>query len=76
MLRQRPNPVEGLTLAGLAQVALRLPEDAPLAYLAEKDVTDLLCADVYHYRARVEDNGAGRMPMPQTGRSEAGIELR
>lgn len=65
LLRQRQNPVEGLTLAGLAQVVLRLPEGAPLAYLTQQEVNDLLCADVYHYRERVEGNSSERMPFHQ-----------
>ncbi len=76
LLRQRQNPVEGLTLAGLAQVVLRLPEDAPIAYLAQKDVNDLLCADVYHYRERVEDNGADRLPFHNQPSGEPTVELR
>jgi rhamnose utilization protein RhaD (predicted bifunctional aldolase and dehydrogenase) len=77
LVRQRQNPVEGLTLAGLAQVVLRLPEGAPLAYLSAKEVQDLLCADVYHYRERVEGNSSDRMPFPQRS-SQDGVaaELR
>jgi len=77
LLRQRQNPVEGLTLAGLAQVALRVPEQAPLAYLSQQDVSDLLCADVYHYRERVEGNSSDRIPFHQPSTSESvSVELR
>jgi len=77
LLRQRQNPVEGLTLAGLAQVALRVPETAPLAYLAQQEVKDLLCADIYHYRERVEGNCADRIPFHQRSTAEPiSVELR
>lgn len=59
LVRQRPNPTESATLAGLALVLQRIPDDAPIRYLHHREVADLLCADVYHYRERVEDNGAG-----------------
>jgi rhamnose utilization protein RhaD (predicted bifunctional aldolase and dehydrogenase) len=58
LARQRRNPTESATLAGLALVLQRIPEAAPLRYLNRREVGDLLCADVYHYRERVEDNGA------------------
>ncbi len=67
LVRQKPNPAESATLAGLAQVLQRIPESAPLQYLREEQVQDLLCADVYHYRDLVEDNGAGRLPFQQGG---------
>jgi rhamnose utilization protein RhaD (predicted bifunctional aldolase and dehydrogenase) len=63
LVRQRPNPTESATLAGLALVLQRIPEDAPIRYLSHCEVGDLLCADVYHYRERVEDNGAGHPPL-------------
>ena len=63
LVRQRPNPTESATLAGLALVVQRIPEDAPIQYLNHREVGDLLCADVYHYRERVEDNGAGHAPL-------------
>ncbi|MES1261137.1 MAG: class II aldolase/adducin family protein [Acidobacteriota bacterium] len=61
LVRQRPNPTESATLAGLALVLQRIPGSAPLRYLREDQVRELLCADVYHYRERVEDNGAGHL---------------
>jgi len=61
LVRQKPNPTESATLAGLALVLQRIPENAPLRYLRHDQVGDLLCADVYHYRERVEDNGAGHL---------------
>jgi rhamnose utilization protein RhaD (predicted bifunctional aldolase and dehydrogenase) len=67
LVRQKPNPAESATLAGLAQVLQRIPESAPLEYLREEQVRDLLCADVYHYRELVEDNGTGRLPFEQGG---------
>jgi rhamnose utilization protein RhaD (predicted bifunctional aldolase and dehydrogenase) len=77
LLRQRQNPVEGLTLGGLAQVILRLPEAAPLAYLTEPEVQNLLCADVYHYRERVEGNSSERIPFPQRASADGvAAELR
>lgn len=76
LLRPRQNPVESLTLAGLAQVILRLPESAPIAYLSHSEVGDLLCADVYHYRARVEGNSADQLPFRTPPVSEPGVELR
>jgi rhamnose utilization protein RhaD (predicted bifunctional aldolase and dehydrogenase) len=65
LVREKPNPAESATLAGLAQVLQRIPESAPLQYLREEQVRDLLCADVYHYRELVEDNGTGRSPCQQ-----------
>jgi len=67
LVRQKPNPTESATLAGLAQVLQRIPEEAPLQYLREEQVRDLLCADVYHYRELVEDNGTGRLAFQQGG---------
>jgi ribulose-5-phosphate 4-epimerase/fuculose-1-phosphate aldolase len=67
LVRQKPNPTESATLAGLAQVIQRIPEFAPLRYLSSDQVRDLLCADVYHYRELVEDNGAGRMAFLKPG---------
>jgi rhamnose utilization protein RhaD (predicted bifunctional aldolase and dehydrogenase) len=54
--RDQLTPAASATLSGLAQVALRLPVNAPIQYLGEDQVRDLLCADVYHYRSMVEDN--------------------
>ena len=76
LLRARQNPVEGLTLNGLAQVVLRLPESAPIAYLKQNEVNDLLCADVYRYRARVEGNSADKLPFHNLPSGEPGVELR
>ncbi len=76
LLRPRQNPVESLTLAGLAQVVLRLPETAPIAYLSQSEVGDLLCADVYHYRARVEGNSSDQLPFRTPPAREPGVELR
>ena len=56
LVREKPNPAVAATLAGLAQVLQRIPDSAPIEYLAETDVRALLCADVYHYREVVEDN--------------------
>jgi rhamnose utilization protein RhaD (predicted bifunctional aldolase and dehydrogenase) len=56
LVREKLNPVVSATLAGLAQVLQRIPESAAIEYLAEDQVRALLCADVYHYRAVVEDN--------------------
>lgn len=67
LVRQKPNPTESATLTGLAQVLQRIPESAPLEYLREEQVRDLLCADVYHYRELVEDNGTGRLGFQQGG---------
>lgn len=67
LVRQQPNPTETATLAGLAQVLQRIPESAPLQYLRQEQVRDLLCADVYHYRELVEDNGTGRLAFQQGG---------
>lgn len=63
LARRRRNPTESATLAGLALVLQRIPESAPLRYLGENQVRDLLCADVYHYRERVEDNGAEHLSL-------------
>lgn len=77
LLRPGQNPVEGLTLAGLAQVVLRLPESAPLSYLSQKEVDDLLCADIYHYRERVEGNSSDRIRFHQPSAGEGvAAELR
>lgn len=61
LVRQRPNPTESATLAGLALVLQRIPAHVPLRYLDDEQVRGLLCADVYHYREVVEDNGAGHL---------------
>ncbi len=76
LMRQRQNPVEGLTLAGLAQVVLRIPADAPLACLTPAEVNDLLCADVYRYRQRVEGNSLDRLPFPPAPGGAPPVELR
>jgi len=65
LIREKPNPTETATLAGLAQVLQRIPESAPLQYLTGDQVRDLLCADVYHYRELVEDNGSGKSSFPK-----------
>jgi rhamnose utilization protein RhaD (predicted bifunctional aldolase and dehydrogenase) len=59
LVRQTPCPTESATLAGLADVLRRIPASAPIHYLRDDEVRDLLCADSYHYRAVVEDNGRG-----------------
>jgi hypothetical protein len=46
-------------------VLQRIPEAAPLRYLTDHQVRELLCADVYHYREVVEDNGAGHLTFRQ-----------
>jgi len=56
LVREKANPAESATLAGLAQVLQRIPADAPLEYLRDDQIGDLLCADVYHYRDMVEGN--------------------
>ncbi len=55
---ENPNSTQSATLAGLAQVARRIPPDAPLQYLKTHEVQSLLCADVYQYRQMVEHNGS------------------
>lgn len=54
VVRPNPNPAAAATLEGLAQVVQRIPAGAPIRYLREDEVRDLLCADVYHYRSVVE----------------------
>jgi hypothetical protein len=77
LLRQKPNATESATLAGLVQVLQRIPEVAPIRYLTDGQVRDLLCADVYHYRELVEDNGAGRLAFHGVTPSDAaGLNLR
>jgi rhamnose utilization protein RhaD (predicted bifunctional aldolase and dehydrogenase) len=61
VVRGHSNPAESATLAGLAQVVQRIPDNAPIQYLRENEVRDLLCADVYHYRSMVEDNSSSMM---------------
>jgi len=61
LVREHANPAESATLAGLAQVLRRIPASAPIQYLREHEVRDLLCADVYQYRAMVEGNSASLM---------------
>ena len=73
LVRQRRNPTESATLAGLALVLQRIPASAPIRYLFEDEVSDLLCADVYHYRERVEDNGVEHLTVKS--HAEAGKEL-
>lgn len=63
LVREHLNPAEFATLEGLAQVARRIPEGAALEYLSERAVGELLCANVYQYRERVEDNSATPMPL-------------
>ncbi len=76
LLRHKPNPTEAATLNGLVQVLQRIPESAPVQYLSEREVRDLLCADVYHYRELVEDNGAGHMAFqPHVSGDSVGINL-
>jgi rhamnose utilization protein RhaD (predicted bifunctional aldolase and dehydrogenase) len=76
LLHHKPNPTELATLHGLVQVLQRIPEGAPVQYLTEPQVRELLCADVYHYRELVEDNGAASLAFPgMLGSESAGINL-
>ena len=61
VVRGSSNAAESATLTGLAQVVQRIPESAPVEYLHENAVRELLCADVYHYRSMVEDNSGSLM---------------
>lgn len=60
LVRENLNAAALLTLEGLAQLLRRIPERAPVRYLSDAEVNDLLCADVYKYRERVE----GNIPLP------------
>ncbi|MDQ1472642.1 MAG: hypothetical protein QOJ99_4122 [Bryobacterales bacterium] len=73
LVRQRPNPTQSATLSGLALVLQRIPEAAPLRYLTDQQVRELLCADVYHYREVVEDNGAGHLTLRQNSTLSADL---
>jgi rhamnose utilization protein RhaD (predicted bifunctional aldolase and dehydrogenase) len=73
LVRQRPNPTQSATLSGLALVLQRIPESAPLRYLTDNQVRELLCADVYHYREVVEDNGAGHLTFRQNATLSADL---
>jgi rhamnose utilization protein RhaD (predicted bifunctional aldolase and dehydrogenase) len=75
LISQKPNPTETATLAGLAQILQRIPESAPVRYLTADQVRLLLCADVYHYRERVEDNGTGKSGFPELRSHPADIYL-
>ncbi len=68
LVHQELNPTESATLAALVQVLQRIPESAPLQYLQQKRVRDLLCADVYQYRKVVEYNGTTRLSFEQCRR--------
>jgi rhamnose utilization protein RhaD (predicted bifunctional aldolase and dehydrogenase) len=57
LVREKLNAAASATLAGLAQVLQRIPEYAALKYLTPAEVGSLLCADVYHYRDVVQNNG-------------------
>jgi hypothetical protein len=58
LVRQSITPVAEETLAGLAAVASRIEAGAPLRYLEDREVAELLSRDVYLYRDRVEANDA------------------
>ncbi|MDE3197975.1 MAG: class II aldolase [Acidobacteriota bacterium] len=62
VVRPNLNPAATATLRGLAQIAKRVPASAPIQYLGEDQVRDLLCADVYHYRSLVEGNSSPVSP--------------
>lgn len=73
LVREKPNPAALATLSGVAQVVRRIPASAPIRYLAGQEVSELLCADVYRYRDRVEDNAAQHRPLPRaTANGHAG----
>ena len=73
LLRHKPNPTQLATFNGLVQVLQRVPDHAPVQYLGEAQVRDLLCADVYHYRELVEDNGASRMPFQGISATDSAV---
>src|SRR5262249_43600447 len=56
VVSERITRAERALLAGLAQVAQRLEENAPLQYLTDVEVEHVLSADAYRYRALVEAN--------------------
>jgi rhamnose utilization protein RhaD (predicted bifunctional aldolase and dehydrogenase) len=58
LLRHSSTPVIQETLAGLAAVVARIDPLAPLRYLDEREVAELLSRDVYQYRDLVEANDA------------------
>jgi rhamnose utilization protein RhaD (predicted bifunctional aldolase and dehydrogenase) len=60
LVRRRARPVEIATISGLAQVVRRIPANAPVRYLREQEVADLLCADVYRYRDLVAGVVSGK----------------
>lgn len=64
LVRANAHPAQSATLDGLAEVVRRIPDSAPVQYLRCDQVRDLLCADVYHYRSMVEDNGDRSSPGP------------
>ncbi|MDP9169681.1 MAG: class II aldolase/adducin family protein [Acidobacteriota bacterium] len=66
LVRANASSTQSATLAGLAQVLRRIPDSAPVEYLREDQVQQLLCADVYHYREMVEHNG-GMLSSPSRG---------
>lgn len=76
LVRQKLNATEFATLNGLVQVLLRIPEDAPIRYLTADEVSELLCADVYHYREMVEGNGAARLAFRSLSPTETAVDLR
>ncbi len=50
------------TLKGLLQVVQRLDESAPILYIPEAGLAQLLSQDVYRYQQRAEQNAAGYAP--------------
>ncbi len=51
LVRKGLGATELAILAGLAEILLRIPESAPIQYLSQREIQDLLSANVYSYSA-------------------------
>ena len=55
-LRDTLTDIQGSVLTGLLQVVGRIDESAPIRYLTETEIADLLCRDIHGYLQSVEKN--------------------
>jgi len=67
LINQKITAAEYAVLKGLAEVVRRIEAGAPLKYLTDHEVGDLLSADGHHYRMSAERNGANPSLRPTEG---------
>jgi rhamnose utilization protein RhaD (predicted bifunctional aldolase and dehydrogenase) len=61
LINQKITAAEYAVLKGLAEVVRRIETGAPLEYLKDHEVSDLLSTDGHHYRMSAERNGGNAL---------------